>query len=236
MTWSRIVVVIFIVGSLAALYAAVPKTVETTDWQPEVINYNNELAAPDGVGGPYGANREDQSSVPDARSIERQEESAAGHVWQQQQPQQAWDEHSFDPTLVVFPVGVHPDAKPGRITKIVDGDTLHFDGVKYRLSLIDTPERGEDGFREATNALKELCPLGSLAYMDEDSITPFDKYGRHLGTVWCEGNGYLEDAGTWLHWNGHLEKFYTGYCGTTEAATLEWAQTTGVWTYHNACN
>ncbi len=50
--------------------------------------------------------------------------------------------------------------------------------------------------------------------MDEDSIQAFDKYGRHLGTVWCEGNGYAATAGAWLHENGYLEKFYTDFCDT----------------------
>ncbi len=133
------------------------------------------------------------------------------------------------------PAGVHPDATQGKITKIIDGDTLHFDAVRYRLSLIDTPERGEDGFWEATNALKELCPKGSIAYMDEDSIRQFDKYGRHLGTVWCEGNNYSTTAGAWLHANGLLEKFYAEFCSSTEAATSEWAEVTGTWTYYEAC-
>ena len=134
------------------------------------------------------------------------------------------------------PAGVHPDAMKGKITRIVDGDTLHFDAIAYRLSLIDTPERGEDGALEATKALKALCPKGSTAYMDEDSIEPFDKYGRHLGTVWCEGNNYSMTAGAWLHENGYLEKFYTDFCDTTEAATLEWAEITGTWMYYDVCN
>lgn len=131
---------------------------------------------------------------------------------------------------------VHPDAVRGTITRIIDGDTLLFDSVKYRLSLIDTPELGEDGFWEATNALKWLCPPGSVAYMDDDSIQMFDKYGRHLGTVWCEGNDYATTAGEWLHENGYLEKFYTDFCDTTQAATLEWAKITGTWMYYDACN
>ena len=72
---------------------------------------------------------------------------------------------------------IHPDAKQGTITRIVDGDTLLFDAICYRLILIDMPERDETGFWEATNALKELCPRDSVAYMDDDSIRPFDKYG-----------------------------------------------------------
>ena len=30
-------------------------------------------------------------------------------------------------------------------------------------------------------------------------IEPFDKYGRHLGTVWCEDNGYATMADAHLH-------------------------------------
>jgi len=29
-----------------------------------------------------------------------------------------------------------------RITCVVDGDTVWFEGVKYRLAVIDTPEKG----------------------------------------------------------------------------------------------
>ena len=90
---------------------------------------------------------------------------------------------------------IHPDAIQGTITRIIDGDTLVFNGDTYRLSLIDTPERGEDGYSEATNALKELCPSGSTAYMEADSIQGTDRYDRYLGVVWCEGNNYGTTAG-----------------------------------------
>ena len=130
---------------------------------------------------------------------------------------------------------VHPDAKSGKITKIVDGDTVDIDAVRYRLSLVDTPERGEPGFTEATDFLKELCPVGSTAYYDDDSIQGSDKYGRNLGVVWCEGNGYSVTAGQELYENGHLKKFYTGFCDATEAATKQWAESAGNWFYYDVC-
>ena len=37
----------------------------------------------------------------------------------------------------------------GNVTYIVDGDTLDINGIRIRLSLVDTPERGQPGFREA---------------------------------------------------------------------------------------
>ena len=93
----------------------------------------------------------------------------------------------------------------GNDHKIVDGDTVHIGAITYRLNLIDTPERGEEGFWEASNALKELCPKDSAILYDEDSITELAKYGRHLGVIWCKGNNYSATAGEWLSDNGLLK-------------------------------
>ena len=131
---------------------------------------------------------------------------------------------------------IHPDATPGIITRIIDGDTLVFNGDKYRLSLIDTPELRESGFNESTYALKILCPKGSTAYMETDSIQSQDKYGRFLGVVWCEGNGYSSTAGEHLFDNGLVKKFYVNYCNTTEAATKQWAEESNNWFYYYICN
>lgn len=134
------------------------------------------------------------------------------------------------------PANLHPDAKQGIITKIVDGDTVHIDGISYRLSLIDTPERGEEGFQEATDALKVLCPTSSKIYFDDDSIQHSDRYGRHLGVIWCSGNDYATTAGEYLSENGYLKKFYKDFCDTTEAATKKWAEASGNWFYYKVCN
>lgn len=127
-------------------------------------------------------------------------------------------------------------AKWGTITEIVDGDTVRIDAITYRLNLIDTPERGEEGFWEASDALKELCPKDSAILYDEDSITEFDKYGRHLGVIWCKGNNYSATAGEWLSDNDLLKKFYTEYCPTTEAASASWAAAHDNRFYHDVCN
>lgn len=134
------------------------------------------------------------------------------------------------------PANLHPDAKQGNITKIVDGDTVHINGISYRLSLIDTPERGEEGFQEATNTLEELCQVGSKIYYDDDSIQLSDRYGRHLGVIWCSGNDYATTAGEYMSENGYLKRFYMDFCDTTETATKKWAEASGNWFYHKVCN
>ena len=131
---------------------------------------------------------------------------------------------------------IHPDAIQGTITRIIDGDTLVFNGDTYRLSLIDTPERGENGYSEATNALKSLCPPGSTAYVENNSIQGVDKYDRYIGVFWCEGNNYDTTAGEYLFDNGLLKKFYTGFCNDTESATAQWAEESGNWFYYSICN
>lgn len=141
-----------------------------------------------------------------------------------------------DEVIDIISPNIHPDSKKGIITDIVDGDTLYFNGDKYRLALIDTYELDEEGGVNATSTLLQLCPVGSMAYMEDDSIQTFDKYERRLGVVWCEGNDYNIDSGEYLYNQGHLKRFLTTYCENTESATYEWAETSNNWFYYNVCN
>jgi len=71
------------------------------------------------------------------------------------------------------------EARPGRgelwkVVRVIDGDTLvarpEARGVraqKVRLLRIDTPERDEAGYREATEALESLVGSGSIRLEDE---------------------------------------------------------------------
>jgi len=45
----------------------------------------------------------------------------------------------------------------GNVTYVVDGDTLDINGIRVRLSLVDTPARGQPGFKEAKEFVKSLC-------------------------------------------------------------------------------
>lgn len=68
-------------------------------------------------------------------------------------------------TLGVFALGawtepprsMQPAPTPCRVVHIVDGDTLDCaSGVRVRLRGVDTPERGEPRYREASDALRRL--------------------------------------------------------------------------------
>ena len=78
----------------------------------------------------------------------------------------------------------------GIITEITDGDTLDFrimngPNITIRLSLVDTPERGQPGYEEASEFAATVCPVGSDAIFVQDSWQIVDKYDRSLGLVYC---------------------------------------------------
>lgn len=74
------------------------------------------------------------------------------------------------------------------VTKIVDGDTLDVDRdgetVRVRLLNIDTPERGECLYQEATDRLTELAPPGTRVRLEHDQERE-DRYGRELAAVFA---------------------------------------------------
>lgn len=66
----------------------------------------------------------------------------------------------------------------GNVTQVVDGDTLDINGIRIRLSLVDIPERGQLGFREAKEFVSSLC-LGKKGEFEvDDGQRRGDCYGR----------------------------------------------------------
>jgi nuclease-like protein len=106
----------------------------------------------------------------------------------------------------------------GTVTKITDGDTIRIDGIAIRLALVNTPERGEQGYSEATGFTSALCPVGSTALVDEDDGQTEGSYGRMVAKVYCDGKMLNEE----LLRAGHAV-MYTRYCKVSEFATEQWA-------------
>jgi micrococcal nuclease len=73
------------------------------------------------------------------------------------------------------------------VNGITDGDTLTIGGATVRLALVDTPERGERGYTEATSFTSRMCPVGSEAIIDEDDGQTEGSYGRMIAKVYCIG-------------------------------------------------
>ena len=110
----------------------------------------------------------------------------------------------------------------GKITKIVDGDTIYLKDYKIRLSLTDTPEKGKKGFKDATYFTKKLCPLGSTITVDQDDKQPYDKYKRVVGKVTCSGKVLNSE----LLYNGHAN-ILKQYCSKSEFSSEPWAKKFG---------
>ncbi|MBI4460074.1 MAG: hypothetical protein HY648_08460 [Acidobacteria bacterium] len=56
----------------------------------------------------------------------------------------------------------------GIVGRVIDGDTLEVSGRRIRLVLVDAPEWNAPGGSAATDYLRQLCPVGSQALVDQD--------------------------------------------------------------------
>ena len=107
----------------------------------------------------------------------------------------------------------------GIVTHIVDGDTLDINDNRIRLSLVNTPERGQKGYMEAKKFVQDIC-LNKKAQIDiDDGQRRGDRYGRDIGIVYCDGiniNKELIDK--------NLAKIYLRYCDISEFSKEDWAK------------
>jgi endonuclease YncB( thermonuclease family) len=89
------------------------------------------------------------------------------------------------PAPVPDPGGPGPDAVS--VTEVTDGDTIVVSGgVRVRLIGIDTPERGQCGFHEASDALEALIG-GRRVVLAAGARDDSDRYGRLLRYVEADG-------------------------------------------------
>lgn len=89
------------------------------------------------------------------------------------------------------------------VTNVIDGDTVDLqDGERVRLIGINTPERGQPGFEEATERLKELI-LNKQVSLEMDKSNR-DKYGRLLRHIFINN----ENVGHILLIEGYANSFF----------------------------
>ena len=101
------------------------------------------------------------------------------------------------------------------VIRAVDGDTVELEvdvGFRtryrdnFRLSGIDTPERGQDGFTEATERLVAL--LGQYTGDLELMVTKRDKYGRYLVEIREVDSGFSINQQMIIE--GHAKAYHGG--------------------------
>jgi len=67
--------------------------------------------------------------------------------------------------------------------RAVDGDTLACRQGRVRLRGVDTPERGESGYRAAQQELRRRTPRGTVTVVPHHR----DRHGRIVGDVYSRG-------------------------------------------------
>ena len=93
-----------------------------------------------------------------------------------------------------------------RVSRVIDGDTLQLqNGDIVRLICIDTPEKGEEGFEEATSQLQKLA--GNKIVRLEKDVSETDQYGRLLRYVYTYDNGEEVFVNKQMVKNGLAELF-----------------------------
>ena len=110
----------------------------------------------------------------------------------------------------------------GKVKSIVDGDTLYVDTYKVRLSLVNSPEKGQAGFSEATAFTKKMCPVGSAVIVDQDDKQPFDSFKRMVGKVYCSDKNLNSE----LLVSGHASVLKK-YCSKSEFGGEDWVKRFG---------
>ena len=100
------------------------------------------------------------------------------------------------------------------VSRVIDGDTLVLSsGEKVRLLGIDTPERGEFYYKEATERLRGLVDKKEIT-MKKD-VSQVDRYGRllrhiYLGDIWINAEMVKDGYAKFVVYPpdvSHVEKF-----------------------------
>ncbi len=116
------------------------------------------------------------------------------------------------------------DCFTGVVTKVVDGDTVDVNDVRVRLALVNTAERGEPKYTDATEFVKSVCGIGAKALVDEDDGQPNRSYNRMVSLVYCGQD--KTSLNQQLLQNGYA-KILEQYCSVSEFSKQTWAITNG---------
>jgi len=107
----------------------------------------------------------------------------------------------------------------GVVTKIIDGDTIHVDKKSVRLALVNTPEKRQVGYDDATNFVRESCPVGSKILVDVDDILRSDGRGVNFAQITC---GTININKSLM--NNNLASMYDSFCTESEFMYESWTR------------
>lgn len=110
----------------------------------------------------------------------------------------------------------------GKVTRIIDGDTIRVNDIPIRFALASAPELEEDGGIEAKEFIEKSCPVGSIVTVDEDDGQLEGSFDRMIATVNC-GDILLNSSLL----ENNLGKIDTKFCSKSEFGKDDWAKKFG---------
>ena len=113
----------------------------------------------------------------------------------------------------------------GKVTQVIDGDTVKVDGQSVRFALSSAPELNELRGVDARKFIETICPIGSDVLVDEDDKQTQGSYGRIIGMITCNGANLNEEL-----LDADLGYLSSGFCSTSEFSSNSWAQKHGCMT------
>ena len=113
----------------------------------------------------------------------------------------------------------------GKVTQIIDGDTIKVDSQSIRFALASAPELNESGGTDARKFIETLCPVGSIVLVDEDDEQTQGSYGRIIGVITCNGVNLNEEL-----LDADLGYLLAMFCSNSEFSDESWAQRYGCMT------
>ena len=110
----------------------------------------------------------------------------------------------------------------GKVTQIVDGDTIRVNEYPIRFALSSAPELGQTNGEEAQEFIGDICPVGTEVLVDEDDGQPEGSYGRIVAVIYCNGMNLNSEL-----LESNLGYLATEFCSKSEFSTTSWAQKHG---------
>lgn len=114
--------------------------------------------------------------------------------------------------------GEKGDCFTGKVTRIIDGDTIRVNDIPIRLALVSTPELDENGGKDAKEFVEKTCQVGSMVTVDEDDEQLQGSYDRMIAEIHCNGKSLNSEI-----LESQLGKIDTKFCTNSEFASEQWA-------------
>ena len=110
----------------------------------------------------------------------------------------------------------------GKVTQVIDGDTIRINEHSIRFSLASAPELRQTNGEKARAFIDTICPVGSVALVDEDDGQTEGSYGRIVAVIYCNGMNLNEEL-----LDANLGNIASEFCPESEFSESLWAQKHG---------